>query len=91
MKNMIIELKVRNHPGVMPHIVGLFSRKAINPDAIFYKQIKKSNSSKIYLVMNNDFKTEQILKQLNKLHDITDISINSRFIDYLRKGLYFFR
>ena len=30
-----LELIVRNHPGVMTHICGLFARRAFNVDGIF--------------------------------------------------------
>ena len=33
-KTSVLELHVRNHPGVMSHITGLFARRAFNLEAI---------------------------------------------------------
>ncbi|EMK3758521.1 ACT domain-containing protein, partial [Providencia rettgeri] len=35
-----LELIVRNHPGVMSHICGLFARRAFNVDGILCMPIK---------------------------------------------------
>ncbi len=32
--NVILELTVRNHPGVMTHVCGLFARRAFNVEGI---------------------------------------------------------
>ncbi|MBN2040672.1 MAG: acetolactate synthase isozyme 1 small subunit [Spirochaetes bacterium] len=81
MNNKIIKLKVKNHPGAMPHVVSLFLRNAINPDVLLYEQDRNKKSSNIYFVMNNNLNTEQILKQLTKLQDIINISVCDDFID----------
>ena len=71
----VIELIVRNHPGVMSHITGLFARRAFNLEGILCGQIGNSGDSRMYLLVNNDERLEQIIKQVQKLYDVKDVSI----------------
>jgi acetolactate synthase I/III small subunit len=73
--NIIIELTVNNHPGVMSHITGLFARRAFNLEGILCSQIADGTKSRMYLLVNNDNRLEQIIKQLEKLHDVNEASI----------------
>lgn len=41
--NVILELTVRNHPGVMTHVCGLFARRAFNVEGILCLPIQNSN------------------------------------------------
>ena len=63
----IIELTVQNHPGVMSHITGLFSRRAFNLEGILCGSIDDSRKSRMYLLVENNSRIEQIIKQLQKL------------------------
>lgn len=76
MKNTTIELLVRNHPGVMSHITGLFSRRYFNLLGIVYFGIPENKHSKIFLLVENNLKIEQMLEQLRKLFDV--ISLRKR-------------
>lgn len=76
-ENYVIKLIVNNHPGVMSHIVGLFSRRAFNLEGIICLGIGDSNTSQMYLLIKNDERTEQIIKQLEKLYDILNVSLHT--------------
>ncbi|WP_026881711.1 acetolactate synthase small subunit [Clostridium akagii] len=76
-ENYVIKLIVNNHPGVMSHIVGLFSRRAFNLEGIICSEIGDSNTSQMYLLIKNDERTEQIIKQLEKLYDVLDVSLHA--------------
>jgi acetolactate synthase I/III small subunit len=71
----VIELKVKNHPGVMSHITGLFARRAFNLEGILCGQIGDGDDSVIYLLVKNDDRLEQIIKQLKKLYDIIEVKV----------------
>lgn len=74
-KYIIIELLVKNHPGVMSHITGLFARRAYNLEGILCGQIGNGENSKMYLLVNDDESLDQICKQLSKLYDVIEVSI----------------
>lgn len=76
-ENYVIKLLVNNHPGVMSHIVGLFSRRAFNLEGIICLGIGDGNTSKMYLLIKNDDRTEQIMKQLEKLYDVLKVSLHT--------------
>lgn len=72
-KNKIIELRVRNHAGVMSHITGLFSRRNFNLEGILCTPLRNRAQSRIYLIVRYEANTEQIIKQLQKLYDVTNV------------------
>lgn len=71
----VISLNVRNHPGVMYHITGLFSRRAFNLEGILCGQLGDGSTSQIYLLVKADQYSEQVMKQLNKLYDVLEVSL----------------
>lgn len=77
--NLVIELVVNNHAGVMSHITGLFSRRAFNLEGILCGRIGESDTSRMYLLVNNDDFLEQIIKQLNKLYDVLEVRVHDQF------------
>ncbi|ACD51124.1 acetolactate synthase small subunit [Clostridium botulinum] len=77
----LVELLVRNHPGVMSHITGLFARRAFNLEGILCTQIGDGSTSKMFLLVKNDFALEQIIKQLEKLYDVLEVSLHQDY-DY---------
>lgn len=79
--SIIIQLTVNNHPGVMYSITGLFARRAFNLEGILCGRLENTKTSKMYLLVNNDNRIDQIIKQLNKLYDVIDVSI-SESCDY---------
>lgn len=74
-ESVIIELTVQNHAGVMSHITGLFSRRAFNLEGILCGRIGDGTKSRMYLLVNDDNRLEQIVKQLQKLYDVLDVSL----------------
>jgi len=66
----ILDLIVRNHPGTMSHITGLFARRAFNLEAIVVVPLPGGDTSRILLHMANEPKLEQVERQLEKLHDV---------------------
>lgn len=69
----ILELVVRNHPGTMSHITGLFARRAFNLEAIVVVPLPGGETSRILLNMANEPKLEQVERQLAKLHDVISV------------------
>jgi acetolactate synthase I/III small subunit len=75
----IVELRVGNHAGVMSHITGLFSRRGFNLEGILCAPVGGSSESRMYLLVNNDERLEQIVKQLSKLHDVRSVAIRDDY------------
>jgi acetolactate synthase I/III small subunit len=69
----ILELTVRNHPGVMSHISGLFARRAYNVEGILCMPIGNKERSRIWLLVDEDQHLEQMIKQVEKLEDVLDV------------------
>jgi acetolactate synthase I/III small subunit len=69
----VLRLLVRNHPGVMSHICGLFARRGFNVDGILCLPVGVGTRSVILLVVNEDERLEQLLRQLRKLEDVLEI------------------
>lgn len=70
---MVLELKVNNHPGVMSHICGLFSRRAYNLEGIVCVPVEGGDVSRMWLQVNEELKLEQVVKQLLKLPDVLSV------------------
>lgn len=67
----IIELTVNNHPGVMVHVANLFARRAFNLEGILCAPLSDDRSkSRMLLLVGADSRFEQVLRQLEKLHDV---------------------
>jgi acetolactate synthase-1/3 small subunit len=72
-RHLVIELEVNNHPGVMSTICGLFARRAFNVEGILCMPIGDQNRSRIWLMVNEDERLDQLEKQLAKLVDVLAI------------------
>lgn len=72
-EGILIELTVSNHPGVMSHICGLFSRRAYNLEKILCFPKQNHTESKMWLQVNEEEKLEQIIKQVEKLEDVQKV------------------
>ena len=90
MSNPVIELLVRNHPGVMSHITGLFSRRAFNLEGILCGTVGDGARSRMFLLVNEDRRLQQLLKELGKLHDVHSVAlrhdVNERIFNPLKAG-----
>lgn len=80
-KLAVLELNVKNHPGVMSHVCGLFARRAYNVEGIACLPQHGPNengnngeeTSIIWLMVHEDGRLAQIIKQVEKLHDVRHV------------------
>ncbi|HFW2130626.1 TPA: acetolactate synthase small subunit [Salmonella enterica subsp. enterica serovar Virchow] len=77
--NVILELTVRNHPGVMTHVCGLFARRAFNVEGILCLPIQGS-----------DQRLEQMISQIDKLEDVAKVVRNQSDPTMFNKIAVFF-
>jgi acetolactate synthase-1/3 small subunit len=66
----VLELVVDNHPGVMSHVCGLFSRRSFNVDGILCLPLDSGRTSRIWLRVREDERLHQVESHLRKLHDV---------------------
>ena len=69
----VLELDVNNHAGVMSHVVGLFSRRAYNVEGILVMPVGNGETSRIWLLVNEDERLDQMVKQVEKLEDVLTV------------------
>jgi len=70
-KLKILSVLVRNHPGVLSHVAGLFTRRGYNIESISAGQTENPDITRITIVTSGDeFVIEQVSKQLRKLIDV---------------------
>lgn len=73
----VLEIDVNNHAGVMSHVVGLFSRRAFNVEAILCMPVTGTRpaerQSRIWLTVYEDERLDQVVKQLEKLVDVLSV------------------
>lgn len=73
MNTTLLELIVRNHPGTMSHVTGLFSRRAFNLEAILCVPQPDGATSRMLLLVANEPRLEQVERQLERLHDVLHV------------------
>ncbi|UZP68355.1 acetolactate synthase small subunit [Desulfovibrio mangrovi] len=73
----VLDVTVSNHPGVMSHVCGLFSRRAFNVEAILCLPVNGGEVSRIWLLVNEDDRLEQMIRQMRKLQDVHDVRVSS--------------
>ena len=69
----VLRLLVRNHPGVMSHVCGLFARRAFNLESIVCLPVGDASRSVILLIAGADDRVEQVVRQLRKLEDVLEV------------------
>ncbi len=69
----VLEIDVANHPGVMSHVVGLFSRRAYNVEGILCLPVGDGTQSRIWLLVNEDARLAQMIRQVEKLEDVVAV------------------
>jgi acetolactate synthase I/III small subunit len=69
----VLRLIVRNHPGVMSHVCGLFARRSFNLDGIICVPMCDASRSEMLLLVKNDERLRQLMLQLQKLHDVIEV------------------
>jgi acetolactate synthase I/III small subunit len=70
----ILSLLVRNHPGVLSHVAGLFTRRGYNIESISAGETANPAITRITLVVGGDeAEIEQVSKQIRKLIDVVKV------------------
>lgn len=71
----VLRLTVNNHPGVMSHVCGLFARRSYNLEGIMVRPIADTGGkkSRMWLLLNEEEKLEQVISQTEKLVDVLTI------------------
>jgi len=70
----IISILVRNHPGVLSHVAGLFTRRAYNIESIAAGETENPKITRITITVRGDEPVfQQITKQLRKLIDVIKV------------------
>lgn len=77
MSSTIFDLRVRNHPGTMSHITGLFARRAFNLEAIRCAPVGDGSESRMFLLVADTPRLEQIERQLERLHDVLSVRLRA--------------
>ena len=72
-ENIVLELLVNNHPGVMMHVCSLFARRAFNMDGIVCVPVEDESCSRMWIRVCDDDRLEQVIKHLSKLEDVLGI------------------
>ena len=72
-RRAVLELTVNNHPGVMSHVCGLFARRAYNVEGILCMPLTEGRLSRIWLLVNEEARLEQIIRQTMKLEDVVRV------------------
>ncbi len=88
--NVILELTVRNHPGVMTHVCGLFARRAFNVEGILCLPLPGGEQSRIWLLVADDQRLEQMMSQIDKLEDVVKVVRNQSDPTMFNKITVFF-
>lgn len=70
---VVLELSVRNHPGVMTHVCGLFARRAFNVEGILCMPVGDGTQSRIWLLVRDDERLPQMIAQVDKLEDVLSV------------------
>ena len=82
MKQHTLSVLVENKPGVLSRVTGLFSRRGFNIESLAVGTCEEPDMSRITIVViGDDAKVEQVMKQLHKLIDVikvSDLSENER-------------
>lgn len=73
----VLELIVDNHPGVLSHICGLFSRRVFNMEGILCMPSGDGRTSRIWIRTEGNDQLDQIVKQLKKLEDVQSVGFNT--------------
>ena len=67
----VFSILVNNHPGVLSHVAGLFTRRSYNIEKIVATPTEDQKITKILIIsQGEEDKLNQIAKQLQKLYDV---------------------
>jgi len=88
---VILQLAVRNHPGVMSHVCGLFARRAFNVEGILCMPLQDGQQSRIWLLVQEDDRLVQMISQLEKLEDVLDVKRHHEDVKVFEQLSVFFQ
>ncbi len=72
----ILAISVKNKPGVMSHVSGLFTRRGFNIDSIAVGVTDKADVSSMTIVLRGEHETAlQFQGQLEKLPDVVEVRV----------------
>jgi acetolactate synthase-1/3 small subunit len=57
----------------MSHVCGLFARRAYNVEGILCMHLADGRESRIWLLVDEDRRLEQMVRQVLKLEDVSDV------------------
>ena len=81
MQKFIIGLLVKNRFGVLNRISGMFSRRGFNIDSLVVGETENSEYSRMTITMTgDDYSRDQIIKQLSKIPDVSEVEEMSEAI-----------
>ncbi|RMF91613.1 MAG: acetolactate synthase small subunit [Nitrospinota bacterium] len=70
-----LSMLVRNHPGVLSHVAGLFTRRGYNIESISAGVTENPEITRITICVTGDDKmVEQIIKQCQRLVDVLSVT-----------------
>jgi len=85
LRQTVLRVTVRNQPGVMSHVCGLFARRAFNVEGILCLPLGDGKESRIWLRVNEDARLEQVVRQVRKLADVLDVRLQGAEHDVFRQ------
>lgn len=88
---VVLELTVRNHPGVMTHVCGLFARRAFNLEGILCMPLTEGDKSRIWLLVLDDARLPQMISQVDKLEDVLEIKRHNEDVRVFEQVKVFFQ
>lgn len=87
-EKLILSLLVNNEAGVLTRISGLFARRGFNIDSLSVGETQDPHTSRITIQVTGDaYVREQIVHQLEKLHDVRVVEPMDRARTVLRELL----
>lgn len=74
----VLSIIVRNQPGVLMRVAGMFSRRGFNIESLAVGMTHNKKFSRMTVTLDDDEATiKQIIKQLEKLVEVEDVSLLS--------------
>jgi len=70
---VVLEIEVNNHPGVMSHLLGLFTRRACNLEQIVCFPLGDGATSRIWFLINREEKISQMVRLATGLEDVISV------------------
>ncbi|WP_035272369.1 MULTISPECIES: acetolactate synthase small subunit [Desulfonatronum] len=80
-RHTVLDVRVNNHPGVMSHVCGLFSRRAFNVEAILCLPVNGGEESRVWMLIFEDDRLEQMIRQMRKLRDVHEVRVTADAVD----------